>query len=140
MTSAPNQASISVHDVPASNCVRSRTRIPFRALLMVFSPVEEPSRPLKLSTRRARERRLGICVSSIAPGVISQPPRLMRHDGPGTQDQQRSKQCRTGCSYREATVAGERLSPSRLMATAKQLRDLFIPSKAIEFPGVLDFI
>src|SRR5712691_3118066 len=84
--------------------------------------------------------RLCICVSSIAPGVIWRPPRLMRHDGPGTQDRQRSKQCRTGCSYREATVAGEHLSPPRLMATAKELCNLFIPSKAIEFPGVLDFI
>src|SRR5438093_13463033 len=45
MTSAPNQASISVHDVPASNCVRSRTRIPSRALLMVLSPIREPSPP-----------------------------------------------------------------------------------------------
>src|SRR5712691_8783096 len=45
MTSAPNQASVSVHDVPASNCVRSRIRIPFSALLIVLSPVGESSPP-----------------------------------------------------------------------------------------------
>src|SRR5262245_30597885 len=84
--------------------------------------------------------RRSICAWSTALGVISRPPRLMRHDGPETQDRQRSKQFRTGCLYREATVAGERLSPTRLMATAKELRDLFIPSKAIEFPGVFDLI
>ena len=37
-------------------------------------------------------------------------------------------------------MAGEHLSPTRLMATAKELRDLFIPSKAIELPGILDLI
>src|SRR5215510_16101102 len=84
--------------------------------------------------------RRSTCVSSIALGVISRPPRLMRHDGPETQDRQRSKRCHTGCLYRETIVAGERLLPTRLMAIAKELRDLFIPSKAIEFPGVLDLI
>src|SRR5262245_41049774 len=84
--------------------------------------------------------RRSTCVSSIAPGVISQSPRLMRHDGPETQDRLRSKRCRTGCLYRETTVAGERLLPTRLMAIAKEFRDLFIPSKAIEFPGVLDLV
>src|SRR5215470_10530352 len=38
MTSAPSHASICVHDVPASNWVRSRTRMPFSALLMVALP------------------------------------------------------------------------------------------------------
>src|SRR5215510_1396552 len=84
--------------------------------------------------------RRSTCVSSIAPGVISRPPRLMRRDGPETQDRQQSKQCRTGCLSRETTVAGECLSPTRLMTIAEELRDLFIPSKAIEFPGVFDLI
>src|SRR5262245_64633110 len=84
--------------------------------------------------------RRSTCVSSIAPGVSSRLPRLMRHDGPEMQDRQRSKQYRTGCLYRETTVVGEWRSPIPLMATAKQLRDLFIPSKAIELPGVLDLI
>src|SRR5262245_16227759 len=34
MTSAPSQARSCVHDVPASNWVRSRTRMPLRALLI----------------------------------------------------------------------------------------------------------
>jgi hypothetical protein len=38
MTSAPSHASIWVHDVPASNWVRSRMRMPFSAVLMVFLP------------------------------------------------------------------------------------------------------
>src|SRR5215471_15008458 len=84
--------------------------------------------------------RLSICVSSIAPGVISRPPRLMRHDGRGMRDRPRSKRYRTGCLCREAPRSEERLTPSRLMAIAKQLGDLFIPSKAIEFPDVLDLI
>ena len=33
MMSAPSQARASVHDVPASNCVRSRTLIPANAVL-----------------------------------------------------------------------------------------------------------
>src|SRR5262245_21733542 len=84
--------------------------------------------------------RLSICISSIAPGVISRPPRLMRPDGRGMRDRPRSKRYRTGCLCREAPSSGERLTPSRLMAIAKQLGDLFIPSKAIEFPDVLDLI
>src|SRR4030095_9542282 len=84
--------------------------------------------------------RRSTCVSSIAPGVISQPLRVMGRDGPETQDRQQSKQCRTGCLSRETTVAGECRSPTWLMAIAKELRDLLIPSKTIEFPGVLDLI
>src|SRR5574341_1156362 len=41
MTSAPSHASIWVHDVPASNWVRSRMRIPFSAVLMVFLPYRD---------------------------------------------------------------------------------------------------
>src|SRR5215475_13012987 len=84
--------------------------------------------------------RLSICVSSIAPGVISRPLRLMRHDGRGMRDRPRSKRCRTGCLCREAPRSGEHFTPPRLMAVAKELGDLFIPSKAIEFPDVLDLI
>src|SRR5215831_13818343 len=47
MTSAPSHASIWVHDVPASNWVRSRMRMPFSAVLMVFLPYRDdtPTRP-----------------------------------------------------------------------------------------------
>src|SRR5437867_3551393 len=41
MTSAPSHASIWVHDVPASNWVRSRMRIPFSAVLMAFLPYRD---------------------------------------------------------------------------------------------------
>ena len=37
-------------------------------------------------------------------------------------------------------MAGERLSSPRLMATAKELGDLFIPRKTVEFPNIPDFI
>src|SRR5437773_2533277 len=43
MTSAPIHASISVHDGPASNCVRSSTRTPVSALSIVYSPLPDAS-------------------------------------------------------------------------------------------------
>src|SRR5262245_29165256 len=69
MTSAPNQASISVHDVPASNCVRSRTRIPFRALLMMLSPVEGPSHPLTLFPEGREHRFVIVTEMALAPRI-----------------------------------------------------------------------
>ena len=59
MTSAPNQASVSVHDVPASNCVRPRTRIPFRLCSWCFLLLRNLTSAPTLS-RRAREHRLVI--------------------------------------------------------------------------------
>src|SRR5215471_5992983 len=51
MTSAPIHASISVHDGPASNCVRSSTRTPASALSMPTPPMPDtPCRgPLQCS-------------------------------------------------------------------------------------------
>ena len=36
--------------------------------------------------------------------------------------------------------AGERVAPTWFRATVKQLGDLFIPGKAVEFPDVFDLI
>src|SRR5215510_3724516 len=57
MTSAPSHASICVHDVPASNWVRSRTRMPFSALLMVALPRRDHTAGGKRAVRAKRERR-----------------------------------------------------------------------------------
>src|SRR5262249_11126997 len=64
----------------------------------------------------------------------------MRHASPGRRDRLRSKQCRTGCSCREAPGVGECLTPPRLMAVTKELGDLLIQSKAIKFPDVFNLV
>src|SRR5262249_58165931 len=50
MTSAPIHASISVHDGPASNCVRSSTRTPASALSMATPPLSAACDSLRYGT------------------------------------------------------------------------------------------
>src|SRR5262245_33128287 len=84
--------------------------------------------------------RLSTCAWSIAPGVLSRPLRMMRHGGRCTPARPRSKRYRTGCLYREGVVLRKRVWSAWLIATAKEFGDLFIPSKAVEFPNIPDFI